>query len=61
MADKLIDPCLIGSWKVFEVRFDVAAKRMKIDAGLVNRCRLPVVREAVGKCCGATLSGTLGD
>src|ERR1700730_14176578 len=61
MADKLIDPCLINAREIFEISFDVTAKRMKIHAGLINLRRPPVVREAVGKCRGATLPWPLGN
>ena len=55
MADKLIDPCLIDAREIFEISFDVSAKRMKIHTGLVKLRRPSVVREAIGKCRGATL------
>ena len=49
MTDEFVYPCLIGRGQVFEIGFNVAAKRVKIHARAMDLGFQLVVGEAAGK------------
>jgi hypothetical protein len=59
VPNEFVNPCLVGRWQIFEISFNVSAKRMKIHPRAADLGFLLVVRETAGKGRRPAHSGSL--